>query len=85
MGIAHVLLNVADREASARGYESRSVRSRCAITIAPGFRVGRSHVGLLKAPEGACGLNHFCVPAEPFNYDAVVARLSARPLRSVRR
>ena len=42
------------------------------------FRVGRSRIGLLKTPEGQqAGVNHFCVSAEPFNYDAVAARLAA--------
>ena len=78
MGIEHVLLNVVDPEASARFYEKVfgpiSLRNNNRIW----FRVGRSRVGLLKAPEGEhAGVNHFCVSAEPFNYDAVVARLSA--------
>ncbi len=77
-GIEHVLLNVADPEASARFYEKVlgpvSLRNNNRIW----FRVGRSRIGLLKTPEGQRpGVNHFCVSAEPFNYDAVVARLTA--------
>jgi catechol 2,3-dioxygenase-like lactoylglutathione lyase family enzyme len=77
-GIEHVLLNVADPEASARFYEKVfgpvSVRSNNRIW----FRIGRSRIGLLKTPEGQRhGVNHFCVSAEPFNYDASVARLAA--------
>jgi len=42
------------------------------------FRLGRSRIGLLKNPDGQRpGVNHFCVSAEPFDYDAVVARLAA--------
>ena len=42
------------------------------------FRLGSSRIGLLKTPDGERpGVNHFCVSAEPFNYDAVVARLAA--------
>ena len=33
---------------------------------------------MLKTPDGQRpSVNHFCVSAEPFNYDAVVARLAA--------
>ena len=77
-GIEHVLLNVADPEASARFYEKVfgpvSLRSNNRIW----FQVGRSRFGLLKTPEGSrAGVNHFCVSAEPFDYAAVVARLAA--------
>jgi catechol 2,3-dioxygenase-like lactoylglutathione lyase family enzyme len=77
-GIEHILLNVTDPEASARFYEQVlgpvSLRNNNRIW----FRVGGSRIGLLKTPEGQRpGVNHFCVSAEPFNYDAVVARLSA--------
>jgi len=83
-GIEHVLINVADPEASARFYEkvfgSISTRTNGRIW----FRVGRSRVGVVKTPDGQrAGVNHFCVSAEPFNPDAVVAHLAAlgRPLR----
>jgi catechol 2,3-dioxygenase-like lactoylglutathione lyase family enzyme len=77
-GIEHVLLNVADPEASAMFYEQIfgpvTLRNNNRIW----FRVGRSRVGLLKTPEGQrSGVNHFCVSAAPFDYDAVVARLTA--------
>jgi catechol 2,3-dioxygenase-like lactoylglutathione lyase family enzyme len=77
-GIEHVLLNVADPEASARFYEkvfgpvSRRNNNRV------WFQAGRSRIGLLRTPAGQRpGVNHFCVSADPFNYDAVVARLAA--------
>jgi catechol 2,3-dioxygenase-like lactoylglutathione lyase family enzyme len=81
-GIEHVLLNVADPEASAGFYEkvfgAVSARNNNRIW----FRVGRSRIGLLKTPEGQRpGVNHFCVSADPFNYDAVVARLTARGVK----
>jgi catechol 2,3-dioxygenase-like lactoylglutathione lyase family enzyme len=77
-GIEHVLLNVADPEVSARFYEKVfgpvSLRNNNRVW----FRVGRSRIGLLKTPEGQRpGVNHFCVSAAPFNYDAVLARLAA--------
>lgn len=77
-GIEHVLLNVADPEASARFYEkifgAVALRNNDRIW----FRVGRSRIGLLKTPEGQrSGVNHFCVSAARFDYDAAVARLAA--------
>jgi catechol 2,3-dioxygenase-like lactoylglutathione lyase family enzyme len=77
-GIEHVLLNVADPEASARFYEKVfgpiSLRNNNRIW----FRVGRSRIGLLKTPDGQRpGVNHFCVSAGKFDYDTVVARLAA--------
>jgi len=77
-GIEHVLLNVADVEASARFYEkvfgAVSQRNNNRVW----FRAGRSRIGLLKTPDGQRpGVNHVCVSAERFNYDAVVARLAA--------
>jgi catechol 2,3-dioxygenase-like lactoylglutathione lyase family enzyme len=77
-GIEHVLLNVADPEASATFYEKVlgpvSMRRNNRIW----YQVGRSRIGLLKTPDGQrSGVNHFCVSAEPFRYDAVVARLTA--------
>ena len=78
VGIDHVLLNVADPEASARFYENVfgpvSRRNNDRIW----FQLGRSRIGLLKTPDGQRpGVNHFCVSAQPFNYDAAVARLAA--------
>jgi len=78
IGIEHVLLNVPDPEASARFYEKIfgpvSQRGNNRVW----FRLGRSRIGLLKTPDGQRpGVNHFCVSAEPFDYDAVVSRLAA--------
>lgn len=77
-GIEHVLLNVADPEASARFYEkifgAVALRNNNRIW----FRVGRSRIGLLRTTEGQRpGVNHFCVSATRFDYDAAVARLAA--------
>jgi catechol 2,3-dioxygenase-like lactoylglutathione lyase family enzyme len=78
-GIEHVLLNVADPEVAVRFYENVfgavSLRENDRVW----FRVGRSRIGVRKTPEGQRpGVNHFCVSAAPFNYDAAVARLAAR-------
>ena len=77
-GIEHVLLNVADPEAAAKFYEKVfgpvSLRRNDRLW----FQAGRSRIGLLKTPDGQRpGVNHFCVSAEPFEYDVVVARLAA--------
>jgi catechol 2,3-dioxygenase-like lactoylglutathione lyase family enzyme len=77
-GIEHVLLNVADPEASVGFYEKIFGRVTQRSNNRSWFRVGRSRVGLLKTPEGQRpGVNHFCVSAASFDYDAVVARLTA--------
>ena len=78
VGIEHVLLNVSDPEASARFYAKMlgpvSRRNNSRIW----FQVGRSRVGLLQTPPGQrAGVNHFCVSAARFDYDAVVPRLRA--------
>jgi catechol 2,3-dioxygenase-like lactoylglutathione lyase family enzyme len=78
VGIEHVLLNVADPEASARFYEKVfgpvSRRNNDRIW----FQLGRSRIGLLKTPDGQrSGVNHFCVSAQPFDYNAAIARLAA--------
>ena len=78
VGIEHVLLNVADPEASVRFYEKVfgpvSGRNNDRIW----FQLGRSRIGLLRTPDGQRpGVNHFCVSARPFDYDAAISRLAA--------
>jgi len=82
VGIEHVLLNVADPEASARFYEKIFGPVSARNSNRTWFRVGRSRIGLLKTPDGQRpGVNHFCVSAQPFNYDTVVATLTARGVK----
>ena len=74
LGLDHILLNVADPEASAVLYAKIfgpiTQRNNGRIW----FQTGRSRVGLLKTPAGqTAGVNHFCVSAAPFDY-AVVTR-----------
>jgi catechol 2,3-dioxygenase-like lactoylglutathione lyase family enzyme len=78
MAIEHVLLNVADPDASGRFYgkvlgpASRGANDRV------WFQAGRSRIGLTKAPAGQQpGVHHICVVASPFDYDASIARLTA--------
>ncbi len=76
-GIDHILLNVSDPEKSAEFYAKIfgpvSQRNNNRIW----FQAGKSRVGLLKTPEGGrAGVNHYCVSATAFDYDAVVRKLT---------
>ena len=73
LGLDHVLLNVPDPEKSAAFYEKilGPVAQRNNSRI--WFQVGTSRIGLLKTPDGQrAGVNHFCVLATVFDYDAAV-------------
>ena len=75
-GLEHILLNVADPEKSAAFYQKilgpPAQRNNNRIW----FQAGASRIGLLQTPAGQrAGVNHFCVSAAPFNYDAVIRRL----------
>jgi catechol 2,3-dioxygenase-like lactoylglutathione lyase family enzyme len=75
-GMEHILLNVTDPEKSAAFYEKFlgpvSQRNNNRIW----FQLGASRVGLLQTPSGQrAGVNHYCVSAEPFNYDEVMKKL----------
>jgi catechol 2,3-dioxygenase-like lactoylglutathione lyase family enzyme len=75
-GLDHILLNVADPEKSAAFYEKifGPVTQRNNNRI--WFQAGKSRVGLLQTPAGQrAGVNHYCVSAEAFEYDAVVKKL----------
>jgi catechol 2,3-dioxygenase-like lactoylglutathione lyase family enzyme len=76
LGLDHVLLNVPDPEKSAEFYEKilGPVAQRNNNRI--WFQVGTSRIGLLKTPDGQrAGVNHFCVLATVFDYDAAVKKL----------
>ncbi len=76
-GLDHVLLNVADPEKSAAFYEKifGPVAQRNNNRI--WFQTGKSRIGLLKTPEGQkAGVNHYCVSAMKFDYDAAVKKLA---------
>jgi catechol 2,3-dioxygenase-like lactoylglutathione lyase family enzyme len=75
-GLDHILLNVADPEKSAVFYakifDPVTQRNNNRIW----FQAGKSRVGLLQTPSGQRpGVNHYCVSADPFDYDAVVKKL----------
>jgi catechol 2,3-dioxygenase-like lactoylglutathione lyase family enzyme len=77
-GLDHILLNVSDPEKSAAFYEkifgpvTRRNNSRL------WFQAGKSRIGLLQVPAGQRpGVNHFCVSAASFDYDAATKKLQA--------
>jgi catechol 2,3-dioxygenase-like lactoylglutathione lyase family enzyme len=77
-GLDHILLNVADPEKSAAFYEKIFGPVTRRNNNRTWFQAGKSRIGLLKTPDGQrAGVNHYCVSAEPFDYDAVVKRLTA--------
>lgn len=81
-GLDHILLNVSDPEKSTAFYEKifGPVMRRNNNRI--WFQVGRSRIGLLQTPAGERpGVNHFCVAAAAFDYDAVTNSLQANGAR----
>src|SRR5579863_5087692 len=71
-GLDHILLNVSDPEKSTAFYEKifGPVTRRNNNRI--WFQVGRSRIGLLQTPAGERpGVNHFCIAAAAFDYEAV--------------
>jgi catechol 2,3-dioxygenase-like lactoylglutathione lyase family enzyme len=75
-GLDHILLNVADVEKSVAHYRKFLGQPMPGNNDRIWFQVGASRVGLLKTPAGGRpGVNHFCVSAAAYNYDAVVRRL----------
>lgn len=77
-GLDHILLNVSDPEKSAEFYAKiyGPVSERRNNRI--WFRIGKSRIGLLKTPPGQkAGVNHFCVSAMAFNYDAAIKQLAS--------
>lgn len=73
----HILLNVTDPEKSAAFYEKifGPVAQRNNNRI--WFQTGKSRIGLLSTPAGQrAGVNHFCIAAPPFDYDAVTKQLA---------
>jgi len=76
VGLDHILINVTDTEKSVAHYQKFLGPAMPGNNGRIWFQVGSSRVGLLKTPAGQrAGVNHFCVSAASFNYDAVVGRL----------
>ena len=75
-GLDHILLNVSDPQKSVAFYQKFLGPATPGNNGRIWFQVGTSRIGLLQTPAGQrAGVNHFCVSAEAFNYDAVVKRL----------
>jgi catechol 2,3-dioxygenase-like lactoylglutathione lyase family enzyme len=75
-GIDHILLNVSNPENSATFFEKifGPVKQRNNNRI--WFQAGKSRIGLLHTPAGQRpGVNHYCVAAEPFQYEAAAKML----------
>ena len=76
LGLDHVLLNVPDPEKSVAFYEKILGPVAQRNNNRTWFQVGTSRIGLLKTPDGQrAGVNHFCVSAAVFDYDAAVKKL----------
>jgi catechol 2,3-dioxygenase-like lactoylglutathione lyase family enzyme len=75
-GLDHILLNVSDPEKSTTFYEKifGPVMRRNNGRI--WFQAGKSRIGLLQTPAGQRpGLNHFCVSAPSFDFEAATKAL----------
>ncbi|HJT86830.1 MAG TPA: VOC family protein [Bryobacteraceae bacterium] len=77
LGLDHILLHVTDPEKSAAFYEQIFGPVAQRNNNRTWFRAGRSRIGLLRTPAGGrAGVDHFCVAAAPFDYDAAAKKLA---------
>jgi lactoylglutathione lyase len=75
-GLDHILLNVTDPEKSAAFYEKIFGPVTQRNNNRTWFQVGKSRVGLLAATGGKRpGVDHFCVSAAAFEFDAVMKKI----------
>jgi catechol 2,3-dioxygenase-like lactoylglutathione lyase family enzyme len=76
-GIDHILLNVSDPEKSATFFQKIFGPVTQRNNNRTWFQVGESRVGLLETPSGQrAGVNHYCVAAEPFDYESAAKKLA---------
>jgi catechol 2,3-dioxygenase-like lactoylglutathione lyase family enzyme len=76
IGLDHILINVSDPEKSVAFYQRFLGKPSPGNNNRIWFQVGTSRVGLLRTPAGEhAGVNHFCVSAAAFDYDAVIRKL----------
>jgi glyoxylase I family protein len=76
-GIDHILLNVSDPEKSAIFFQKIFGPVTQRNNNRTWFQVGKSRVGLLQTPSGQrTGVNHYCVAAEPFDYQSATKKLA---------
>jgi catechol 2,3-dioxygenase-like lactoylglutathione lyase family enzyme len=77
IGIDHILLNVSDPEKSAVFFEKIFGTVTQRNNNRTWFQVGKSRLGLLQTPSGQrAGVNHYCVAAEPFDYQSATKKLA---------
>ena len=75
-GFDHVLLNVSDVEKSVAFYQKIFGPIAQRRNNRTWFEAGKTRVGLLETPSGQrAGVNHYCVAAAAFDYDAAIAKL----------
>jgi catechol 2,3-dioxygenase-like lactoylglutathione lyase family enzyme len=81
-GLDHILMDVTDPEKSAAFYEKIFGPVTQRNNNRTWFQVGKSRIGLLATANGKRpGVNHFCVSAAPFDYDAVTKKLEQAGIR----
>jgi len=75
-GVDHILLNISEPEKSVAFYEKILGPVTQRNNNRTWFQAGKTRVGLLKTPDGQNpGVNHFCVSAAAFDYDAAMKKL----------
>jgi len=75
-GFDHILINVADPEKSAAFYAKILGPVAQRRNNRTWFQAGKTRIGLLQTPAGGrSGVNHYCVSAAPFNFDAALKSL----------
>jgi catechol 2,3-dioxygenase-like lactoylglutathione lyase family enzyme len=76
-GLDHILLDVSDVEKSAGFYEKIFGPVPRRNNNRTWFQAGKSQIGLLALADGRRpGVNHFCVSAATFEYDAAMKKLA---------
>ncbi|HLI86128.1 MAG TPA: VOC family protein [Bryobacteraceae bacterium] len=76
-GIDHILLNVSDPEKSAAFFEQLLGPVAGRNNSRTWFQAGKSRIGLLQTPAGQrAGVNHYCVAAEPFDFETATRKLA---------
>jgi len=81
-GLDHILLNVTDQKKAAEFYAKIFGPGTSGANDRIWFQAGSARVGLLQTPAGQrAGVNHFCISAAAFNFDAVTKKLQAAGAR----
>jgi catechol 2,3-dioxygenase-like lactoylglutathione lyase family enzyme len=76
-GFDHILINVADPDKSEAFYAKIFGPVAQRRNNRTWFQAGKTRIGLLQTPSGQRpGVNHFCVSAAAFDYDAAIKALA---------